>query len=285
MHPNYILVTLDSCRGDTFERARLGVLKTAKWEKCWTHGTFTFPAHMAFFAGKLPHAHNGKELFDTAASGLRKKWVKPPIWRLANPESPRASRLQLEGRNIKDGFRRMGYTTIGTGAMNWFDPDKPAAQALVADFDHFRFFPNTRTGDGRNIQQQAEWVRGTVSRSKKPYFLFINVGETHHRYQAEGHGFDADWGDAQECSRAQIASLEYVDRILGQLFSDLTDYFAIICGDHGDCWGEDGLWGHGFYHPRVMEVPMAIRQATERPWLAPWFGRRQQGEHSVQSVS
>ncbi len=58
--------------------------------------------------------------------------------------------------------------------------------------------------------------------------------------------------------RAQRASLEYVDRELALLFTELKDYFAVICGDHGDCWGEDGLWGHGFYHPRVMEVPMVV---------------------------
>ena len=33
---------------------------------------------------------------------------------------------------------------------------------------------------------------------------------------------------------------------------------VVMCGDHGDCLGENGLWGHGFYHPKVMEVPMAI---------------------------
>jgi arylsulfatase A-like enzyme len=33
---------------------------------------------------------------------------------------------------------------------------------------------------------------------------------------------------------------------------------VVICGDHGECFGEDEHWGHGFYHPKVMEVPMII---------------------------
>lgn len=30
---------------------------------------------------------------------------------------------------------------------------------------------------------------------------------------------------------------------------------VLMVGDHGETFGEDGLYGHGFYHPKVMEVP------------------------------
>jgi len=255
---NHILITLDSCRWDTFENARAPFLKSGWYERCWTHATFTLPAHQAFFAGKLPHSYSGRKYFDTAASGGRPKRVKEQIWRLANPESHRPSHLVLEGKNIKDGFRRRGYVTIGTGAMNWFDPDKPATENLIADFDHYKFFRNAETGDGRNIELQVDWALEVIGRIDRPCFLFINVGETHHRYWAKDHRYDADWGDPQGCARAQLASLEYVDGVLRRMFAQLTNYLAVICGDHGDCWGEDGLWGHGFYHPRVMEVPMTV---------------------------
>lgn len=171
--------------------------------------------------------------------------------------------MQLEGRNIKHGFRQKGYVTIGTGAMNWFDPAKPAPEHLIADFDHYRFFPNEESGDGRNLEQQVEWALGVIKKTSQPYFLFINVGETHHRYAAKGHDLTCDWGDAVGCAAAQRASLEYVDRCLSEMFAELTDYFAAICGDHGDCWGEDGLWGHGFYHPCVMQVPMVVMNDRE----------------------
>lgn len=257
---NQILITLDSCRWDTFEKADAPFLQSGNVRKCWSHATFTMAAHQAFFAGKLPHSFNGDDYFDTAALGKRRKKVKAQIWRLTNPEWDRPSCMELEGQNIKDGFRRRGYATIGTGAMNWFDPGKPASQPLLADFDHYRFFPNPALGDGRNLRLQVRWVLETIAQLTQPYFLFINVGETHHKYQAEGHKLSAHWGNAGRCARAQQASLEYVDELLSALFTELTDYFAIICGDHGDCWGEDGLWGHGFYHPRVMEVPMVVME-------------------------
>ena len=255
---NQVLITLDSCRWDTFESAHAPLLKSGNIEKCWTHATFTMAAHQAFFAGKLPHSFSGNKFFDTAAASGRRKQVRPQIWRLCNPESHRESVMELTGRNIKAGFRQQGFVTIGTGAMNWFDPAKPAPEHLLSDFDHFRFFANKQTGDGRNLSQQIDWILETLSGNTKPYFLFLNIGETHHPYVAAGHSLRADWGDAAGCAAAQRASLEYIDRQLQRLFEKLDHCFITICGDHGDCWGEDNLWGHGFYHPRVMEVPMIV---------------------------
>jgi hypothetical protein len=33
----------------------------------------------------------------------------------------------------------------------------------------------------------------------------------------------------------------------------------VACGDHGDAWGEDGLWEHGIHHSKVYEVPLLFR--------------------------
>jgi len=32
----------------------------------------------------------------------------------------------------------------------------------------------------------------------------------------------------------------------------------IVCGDHGECFGENMYWGHGYSIPPVMEVPLLI---------------------------
>ena len=36
---------------------------------------------------------------------------------------------------------------------------------------------------------------------------------------------------------------------------------VLVCGDHGDAWGEDGFWEHGVAHPKVFEVPLVYRLA------------------------
>jgi len=33
----------------------------------------------------------------------------------------------------------------------------------------------------------------------------------------------------------------------------------VVCADHGDAWGEEGLWEHGINHPKVFEVPLLMR--------------------------
>jgi glucan phosphoethanolaminetransferase (alkaline phosphatase superfamily) len=32
----------------------------------------------------------------------------------------------------------------------------------------------------------------------------------------------------------------------------------MVTADHGECFGEDGLWGHAIYHPKIMHVPLLI---------------------------
>ena len=41
-----------------------------------------------------------------------------------------------------------------------------------------------------------------------------------------------------------------------KLFSNST---ILICSDHGDCWGEDGLWEHGISHEKTLTVPLILR--------------------------
>jgi hypothetical protein len=52
------------------------------------------------------------------------------------------------------------------------------------------------------------------------------------------------------CGRglADEPRVEYVDGRLAGLLADFAEATTLICADHGDCWGEDGLWEHGISH-------------------------------------
>lgn len=258
---NQILITLDSCRWDTFKNSNLPFLKSGKHERAWAQATYTLPAHVSMFVGKLPHNFSQHEDFDTMASSGRKGKVKQQHWRLVNSEAPRDGVFKLKGQTIRHGFQNQGYVTIGTGAMGWFDPQSSCTNALTeSGWSHYRYFRNQgKFNNGTNIKAQTEWALKVIRNTTKPYFLFINAGETHHPYTAKGHNLSGAWGKRNRCEKAQKASLEYIDNMLGTMFANLSDYNAIICGDHGDAWGEDGLWGHSFYHPKVMEVPMVTK--------------------------
>jgi hypothetical protein len=61
--------------------------------------------------------------------------------------------------------------------------------------------------------------------------------------------------------KAQISALESLDCKINRLLDLIPKpLLLVISGNHGECFGEDGLWGHGFPHPRVMQVPLLIAQ-------------------------
>ncbi|HET7177341.1 MAG TPA: hypothetical protein VFI63_01500, partial [Solirubrobacterales bacterium] len=64
---------------------------------------------------------------------------------------------------------------------------------------------------------------------------------------------------AADCRLRQRACLEFVDGLLAPLLARFAGATTVLCGDHGDCWGEDGLWEHGISHPMTLAVPLLIR--------------------------
>jgi membrane-anchored protein YejM (alkaline phosphatase superfamily) len=59
--------------------------------------------------------------------------------------------------------------------------------------------------------------------------------------------------------QAQIEAVEYLDSCLPILLHELPfNTIVLLLADHGEAFGEDGYWGHGIYHPKIMEVPFAI---------------------------
>lgn len=256
IHPQSILfITLDSCRYDTFERAALPAMKqVGALHKVMAPGNFTFASHMAMFAGFTPGAPTVNVPF------VNPKYGK--IFRMGGFGGIAEPFVRLNGHNIIDGFNRAGYLTIGVGSAGWFDPKKETSKLLNQDFQHF-YHP----GNTFSLNKQLDWVFSQLASKSQPVFLFMNLGETHVPYYYENAPwekknlcvpFAAD-NDAAECARRQKACLEWVDGRLQSLLSDFQNANIVLTADHGDAWGEDGLWEHGIHHPKVLEVPLLLR--------------------------
>ena len=252
-----LFVTLDSCRFDTFDEAAAPHIKAlAPLHKAQSPSYFTYGSHSAMFVGFTPGIPGAAQplldpkfgkLFKIAGAGFAGKGTEG---------------YALSGSNIIEGFRNLGYTTIGTAAMGWFDPATPTGVHLSRSFDHFHY------AGPYYLRQQMEWVSRRLAYAQGDTFTFVNVGETHVPYWFEGADWSADDNPclpfqnrdrAAECRRRQSACLEYVDRLLAPLLDIHRDGTVIVCGDHGDCWGEDGLWEHGIAHPMTTTVPLVIR--------------------------
>lgn len=254
-----LLVTLDSCRYDTFAAADVPAMRgVAPLYEAQAPSHFTFASHAAMFAGFTPGVAS------LAVPLLNPKLGK--VFKLAGPAFPGkgGEGFVLSGRSIVDGFKRLGYRALGTGSVGWFDPATQTAQHLIADFDEFFY-----TGDFWSLGRQLDWIETRLAEEPgRPVFLFLNVGETHVPYFHEG----APWSRrdnpclpfqtvdrSAECRLRQRACLEFVDRALAPLLGEFAPATIVLCGDHGDCWGEDGLWEHGISHPKTLAVPLLIR--------------------------
>ena len=260
-----LFVTLDSCRYDTFlssyQANRLpNISSIAPLHKAFSPSYFTYGSHASFWMGFTP-----------GVAGCEVP--------LLNPKAGKLFRMQfsghngsydggfpLEGANIIEGFKRLGYLTIGSGAVNWFDPDTPTGQILGNPFHLFHF-----AGDTWSLNSQLDWIDDqlTCALPGQPRFVFLNIGETHVPYWHRGatwprhpspcRPFGAEQCDALESAFRQQSCLEWVDDQLSSLISKFLPGTIVICSDHGDCWGEDGLWEHGISHPMTLTVPLMMR--------------------------
>ncbi|GLZ50071.1 metalloenzyme [Actinomycetospora sp. NBRC 106375] len=276
---NIVLITVDSCRFDTAVAATTPNLDTVGGlRRAQTYGSFTLPAHAAIFAGFLPNVRDDPD--EDFYSKERRQ-----LWRLASARHPARPRhlVSLDGPDILAGFRALGYRTIGAGGVRWF-----SRGALPALFDEFHYWGPDNDAHDKFAPRSASSFALThastlASRARHAgrYFLFVNAAETHAPYTLDDDGHVVDeilrrwaghWNgaaglpatsqrdaDMRILHGAQVEALEAVDSRIGSLLNLLAGrLLVVVCGDHGEAFGEDGLWGHDFPAEQVMSVPMWI---------------------------
>ena len=228
--------------------------------------------------------------FTPGVQGSAEPWLNPKagkLFRMAfsgHAGQDGEQSFRLEGPNIIEGFRRQGYCTIGSGAVDWFNTASETGAVLSQHFEHFHFAGNTWS-----LGAQLRWIEKRLMQvpETQPRFVFLNVGETHVPYWHEG----ADWEPwpspcvpfgSENCSGAESARrqrvcLEWVDDQLALLLERFSQGTVLVCADHGDCWGEDGLWEHGISHPATLTVPllMRVRGVPVQSSVAPSLSKRQ----------
>jgi hypothetical protein len=264
-HPDsLLLITLDSCRFDTLSSCSVPVISAVgPIHKVMAPSYFTYASHAAMFVGFTPGDGMSQEAIVNPKCGK--------LVRLHGGGSPsRANdRFVLRGRSMMEGFNNAGYITAGTGAVKWFDDSSDVGRLLVQDFQHYMY-----AGNAWSLRKQLQWLSETVGGARRPVFAFINIGETHVPYYYEGAPWSnadvtcrafASSNNAVESARRQAACLTWVDQAIAPLVGAFSKANIMICGDHGDAWGEGGVWEHGFHHPKVMEVPMIFRVSDPTP--------------------
>jgi membrane-anchored protein YejM (alkaline phosphatase superfamily) len=265
---DFLLVTWDSCRYDAYVEAYTPVLdRFGPARRAWAMGTYTLPSHVAMFYGFLPHAFVAEPLYNR---------YRQQLFRISHRHldmMPLVTFPTGEG-NIVAGLQNLGYFTVGVAAMDWF---RDAAE-LRAGFREFRV---TGTGARRQNAVLSELIARQPAR--RPCFAFVNYGETHSPFRHEGMdapdeevdtrfslsrllnqpGLQSEsWTFDRAAYTRQVACASYLDARTGELIELFRrrgrPTTVVVCSDHGECFGENGLYGHAFYHERVMEVPLLI---------------------------
>ncbi|MEU1022937.1 STM4013/SEN3800 family hydrolase [Streptomyces sp. NPDC005904] len=247
-----LFVTLDSLRydvahcalqqGDTPRLA--GLLPGGRWERRQTPGTFTLPAHTAFFSGflpKLPQPVQPPRLWE----------CRPPAFKKVPPET-----FVFDAPNLLDGLTAHGYRTVCVGGVTYFSMETPLGSVLPSMFReaHWRTeFGSPEVDSTRHQVDHALDIADRQSGNREPLFLFVNISATH---VPHGHYI----GESTDSTASQATALGYADAHLGRLLdglSGLGPWLVIMCADHGDAYGDDGFHGRGIAHPVVWDVPFA----------------------------
>lgn len=246
--PNISLICLDSLRYDVAERTTLPNLasylqKAGGWRKCYSHGTYTLPSHVAIFhAGFLPDDRAGHEpVYNRLVQG----WARCQ----SELHGPQNVLYQLPpAPSVMEGFMAEGYNVIGVGGVGWFDLRAPTAHLWDRYFHYLAWSPEFHETNPSAFEEQIKVAQAILSKDlgKHPLLYYHNIPSTHTPYCGLGKTLEG-----------QGKALQYVDAHLPELFALMPrPCHVFIFADHGDCFGESGLVGHSFYHPKVMEVPM-----------------------------
>ena len=268
---NYILVVFDSCRYDSFVKARPPVIKKlGKVERRWSYASWTAPSHFNLLTGLMPH-RSPKHVF--ASEYYKHEFLK---------FNERLGSSGIEFRSLVPNLylppflSKLGYRTHAMVSSPVINP----RTILNSGFDGYKLMP--KHNDMRAMLGEIRFTEG------QPSFYLLNVGETHYPYALPDeppeewprisgvHGvfqhLDHEMvggrlaakrpkffnsRQMERLRQRQVDAVRHLDRVVEELF-DLVpkNTYITITSDHGELFGEGGYFGHGpIHHEKVWEVP------------------------------
>ena len=288
--PDVLFIVMDTVRSSNLSAygyARPTSPEIARWmqdgvrfEETLATAPWTLPSHATMFTGRFPHE-------------LLADWLTP----LDSAQRTLAETLGAHGYATAGFVANTRYCSYESGLARGFahyeDYQVSIAQAIFSS-SLGRYLAGSRFVRRKLVRKSAEDVNdellGWLNRREdtRPYFVFLNYLDTHSPYQPPAP-FDSrfsspgadklieglDEGDAagnwpppvrQAAIDKYDESIAYLDHELGRLFSALQrrgrwdNTIVILTSDHGEEFGERGVYYHGnsLYRASV-EVPLFLR--------------------------
>ena len=254
VHPNVVLITLDTTRAD-----RMGFLGSTRgltpnldsfakqavvFTRAYSHEPLTTPSHASILTGTYPQFNRVSDLGAVLDKDL--------------PYLPAI-------------LRANGYRTAAFVGSSILDP-AAAAPGFDRGFQIYdAHFHKRGRGEDRykSIERRADDVvqraLAWAGRTPGPLFLWIHVDDAHDPY------------DPPEPFKSRFSSapydgeIAYVDSAMGKLFASLRakgitqNAVIAIMADHGEAFGEHGEERHGmFLYDETIHVPLLIKFPKDR---------------------
>jgi arylsulfatase A-like enzyme len=273
--PNIVVYLIDSLRAD-----RLG---------CYGYAKPVSPAIDAFAESAL--------VFDNATANS--SWTKSAVasiftglWPASHQAITREDKLPADAFTLAEALRQVGYATVGFST----NPSIAEEFGFEQGFDHLTLL-SIDTYAGEVTQRATEWLRDFDG--EQPFFLYLHTLDPHDPYLPPAEEYER-WspdvpGDFAARSnkvvnrlngsvtqRAEagetLVALEALydgeiasnDRGFGELMEaldqsgKLRDTVIIVVADHGEDFGEHGVWRHGSRLTREsLRVPLLVRLPGE----------------------
>jgi arylsulfatase A-like enzyme len=306
--PNVLWVIFDTVRADHlptggYERdtapnlAKLAE-QGAVFERAYSTGSWTVPAHASMFTGtwlSRHRCHDGRTYLDdrlpTASEAMATAGYDTGLF-TSNPWLDRSTGLARGFQRVESAWQVSNYFDWFPALLpfaRWFVPDKGAIAAT----------------DG--------FVRWLDERDERPFFAVVNYLEAHVPYQEirpeDLAAFLPDRADRERAVQASDAYQQFLwqapappgpledvpdlvalydggirsdDRELGRLLDalraagKLDDTLVIVTADHGEAFGESAHWEHGIN---------ATEEVVHVPMILVWPGRVPAGARVADPVS
>lgn len=267
------------------------------FDKAYSTGSWTIPAHGSLFTGKLPSEHGAH---------AKQKFLE------TKPEDTLSGKLS-----------KIGYNSVGFSTNPWITDEF----GFTTGFNNFHeIYPNLPFSDKEsdprnqlndpNAQKIFQWIfsgnpfkrviNGVYAKyfkslpyapadmmtknitnwmsesSEQPFFIFANYMDAHEPYiskkrDIDGDVLDFEWNlhcyengpdpnNHKEIQSIYDSSISYLDRNLRKLIDslDLNNTLLITLGDHGQSLGENNYWGHGTHlSEELIHVPLIINSPTD----------------------
>jgi arylsulfatase A-like enzyme len=291
--PNVLLIILDTVRAASMSFMGYPRVTTPEIARAASQGTtfdnaysvapWTLPSHAGIFTARYP-------------SALSADWTVP-----LDDQQPTLAEVFVQGGYVTAGFTANNFYTswesgLTRGFVHYEDYRRTWKQVLLSTtFLQTNFFwaiahdlrPSniarelarldlrTRpmwTGDRKPAALVgSDFLEWESSRGKRPFFAFLNLYDAHLPYDPPD-----DWSLKFAAKPTDLdrydGAIGYMDHEVGRVLNELgrrgilDNTVVIITSDHGEAFGEHGLYEHGnSLYRHELHVPLVVRYPARAP--------------------